>query len=93
VIALEWHVGSLRTRGLLFDDMDHDDQRAVLTHYYKRKFAAPFDATTQEAATPWDLKRPNTRPEGNPDAAARAVETVRRLKEAQDARRGGSHGH
>lgn len=55
MIALEWHVGALRQRGIPFEAMEPDDRLAVLTHYYKRTQAPTFDATTLEPATGLDL--------------------------------------
>jgi hypothetical protein len=56
VIANEWHVNSLRQRGVLWDEMDDDDRIAVLAHYWRRH-RVPLDMHTSEPATIGDMYR------------------------------------
>ena len=80
MIALEWHVGNLRLRGLAFDELDAADQLAVLTHYYKR--GAGFDATTLDPLTGRDVVAVASRllaPKRAADANAEGIERLQRL--------------
>ena len=96
MIALEWHVGALRQRGIPFEEMGRADQLAVLTHYYKRTQAPTFDATTAEAATALDLvhvqralttKRKPQAEEGG-DGMRPAVDRLVAMRDAAVAKRG-----
>lgn len=87
MIALEWDVGCLRQRGVRFADLTGEERLLVATHYYKRRLAPTFDATTGEAATPLDLIHIQRTLTTKPKAAEPAdmSKTLGRLAELRDA--------
>lgn len=98
MIALEWHVSTLRQRGIPMEDMSAEDRLAVLTHYFRRKQVACVDTATMDPATPLDMLLGKNAvlksTKAGPEAGGGLDKTMARLEAMRDAAaaRGGERG-